>query len=514
MMTNSLMEGWAPSDFVLIGIAVIVILIVVFLQFKSFVRTREAIKRVANFFPSISSMELVETSVTKQILSSRTQLNKFINNPPARHVPEASSSDQFDEDNEDTNEEYVDVSIIKCKSANRSFNEVLLETNSYLCKNVGTSADFPLLQDICERKIDSLETEIANGINVPLYLGLAGTFIGIILGLFGISFNLEGLFSSGASAPLRNLLIGVVIAMLARLLGLSLMIWNSAITHKKALNQCDKNKNQYYDFLRQELMPVLSNSMASSLNSLKSVLGEFVGKFGHNLDAYTSSAELLNDNIEKQHLLLVEVNKMKEKELATEMAGIMHDLKDSSEAMKTFRTYQDELNNTMQNVGDAVSNIDTIIKSFTDFAESLNVVVENQKKAEELQNEFKAAIENHFPTGSEGREMWRTQFDNLSADAAKVSEELNEQLKLSTEYIRGFVEKNQEAFSSVGNMQDVLSKLIEYTDVQANCYKDLKEEIAELKKEQLTTQSNAAKLNADLITAVREMISAIKSIKS
>ena len=110
--------------------------------------------------------------------------------------------------------------------------------------------------------------------------------------------------------------------------------------------------------------------------------------------------------------------------------------------------------------------------------------------------------------------MWRTQFDNLSADAAKVSEELNEQLKLSTEYIRSFVEKNQNAFSSVGNMQDVLAKLIEYTEVQASCYKDLKEEISELKKEQLSTQSNAAKLNADLITAVREMISAVKSIKN
>ena len=485
-MTKGLMEGLTLFDFILIGIAIIVVLLVVVLQVRSFLKTRGAIKKVADFFPSISSLELVESSVTKQILSSRSQLNRFINNPPAKHVQEVTPSDQYDDvDDEMDDEEYVDVSLIKCRYASLSFDEVLHETNSYLCKNIGTSADFPLLQDICERKIDSLETEISNGINVPLYLGLAGTFVGIIIGLIGISFNLDSLFSNGASAPLRNLLIGVVIAMVASLLGLSLMIWNSAITHKKALK-----------------------------HSLKSVLGEFVGKFGHNLDAYTSSAELLNDNIEKQHLLLVEVNKMKEKEIATEMAEIMHDLKDSSESMKTFRTYQEELNNTMQNVGDAVSNIDAIIKSFSDFAENLNVVVENQKRAEELQSEFKAAIENHFPTGSEGREMWRTQFDNLSADAAKVSEELNEQLKLSTEYIRSFVEKNQNAFSSVGNMQDVLAKLIEYTEVQASCYKDLKEEISELKKEQLSTQSNAAKLNADLITAVREMISAVKSIKN
>jgi hypothetical protein len=53
---------------------------------------------------------------------------------------------------------------------------------------------------------------IANTVNVPLYLGLAGTFIGIITGLVGIAFNVDTLFTGGETAPLRNLLVGVVIA--------------------------------------------------------------------------------------------------------------------------------------------------------------------------------------------------------------------------------------------------------------------------------------------------------------
>ena len=131
-----------------------------------------------------------------------------------------------------------------------------------------------------------------------------------------------------------------------------------------------------------------------------------------------------------------------------------------------------------------------------------------------MQKQFSAAIETHFPTGSEAREMWRKQFDELTTDASSVSEELNRQLKASTEYIRSFTDNNREAFSSIANFKEVLETLVKYSDVQASCYKDLKLEINELKKSQLSAQSNSSKLNADLLTAVREMISAIKTIKN
>ena len=382
---------------------------------------------------------------------------------------------------------------------------------------MGTSADFSIIQDICERKIESLETQISNTVNVPLYLGLAGTFIGIITGLAGIAFNIDTLFSVGEAAqtsPIRNLLVGVVIAMIASFVGLYLMIKNSSINYKKALIECDKNKNGYYDFVRRELMPVLSNSMASSLNSLKSVLGEFIGKFGHNLDAYANSAELLNDNIEKQHLLLVEINRMDQTKVATQIAETFNTLKESSESLTVFRGYQDSLNTTIEEVNTAVSKIDTIVDTFEDFAKSLKVVVENQETAGKLQAQFKSAIETHFPTGSEAREAWRKQFDELTTDASTVSEELNTQLRASTDYIRSFVQENQEAFSSLGKLKEVLNSLVEYANVQATCYKDLKEEIENLKKSQIKAHSDSAKLNADLLTAVKEMISAIKSMKS
>ena len=497
------------TEIVLIALAIVIVLVVLIFQIKSFNETRRRIKLLADFFPADTSLERVESSITKTILDSKARLKSFIANPPARHTADLS------EEVEDS-EEYSDVDLIRVKNndGSEAFKDVVEETNGYLCKNVGTSADFSLIQDICERKIETLETQIANTINVPLYLGLAGTFIGIITGLAGIAFNVEQLFNAGNMSPLRNLLIGVVIAMIASFVGLGLMIWNSAVNYKKALAECDKHKNGYYDFIRRELMPVLSNSMASSLNSLRGVLGEFIGKFGHNLNAYANSAELLNDNIEKQHLLLLEINKMDQTQMAKQIAQTFNTLKESSEALDVFHGYQHDLNDTIQSVNTAVTKIDDIIASFNGFISALNVVVENQGAAGELQAQFRTAIEQNFPKGSEAREIWRKQFDELSEDAAKVSNELNEQLKAATEYIHTFVQENQEAFKSMGQLKEVLQSLVEYANVQATCYKDLKDEISSLKKAQLESQSSAAKLNADLLTAVKEMISAIKTIKN
>lgn len=518
--------GMGLLEFVLIVLAIIIVAVVLYYQRKSFNETKDKISQLSGFFPNESSYELIESSITKDILQSKKKLEDFINNPPKRHVPEPpvfQSSDEEDDLDEVLLEstqvepvEYADVDLIRVKNnaGSTAFKDVIKETNAYLCKNVGTSADFSIIQDICERKIDSLETQISNTVNVPLYLGLAGTFVGIITGLAGIAFNVDALFNAGEMSPLRNLLIGVVIAMIASFVGLYLMIRNSAVNYKRAISECARNKNGYYDFIRRELMPVLSNSMASSLNSLKGVLGEFIGKFGHNLDAYANSAELLNDNIEKQHLLLVEINKMDQTKVASQIAETFNTLKESSESLDAFYDYQESLNTTIQEVNTAVTKIDTIVKTFEDFAKSLKVVVENQETAGKLQSQFKAAIETHFPTGSEAREMWRKQFDDLSTDASAVSEELNGQLRASTDYIKAFVQDNQAAFTSLSKLKDVLDSLIQYANVQANCYTDLKEEIQSLKQSQVKAQADGAKLNADLLTAVKEMVSAIKAMKN
>ena len=205
---------------------------------------------------------------------------------------------------------------------------------------------------------------------------------------------------------------------------------------------------------------------------------------------------------------------MNQTQMATTIAETFDQLSRSSEAFTVFHKYQDDLNGTVQQVESALSRIDEIIASFENFSKSLSIVVENQGSAAELQAKFQAAIEKHFPIGSDARDMWRNEFDELTSDAKIVTDELNSQLKASTEYIRSFTENNKDYFTALGNLGDVLDSLVKYANVQATCYKDLKEEIQAMKEHQDKCQAEQSKLNADLLTAVREMISAIKSMKN
>ena len=78
-------------------------------------------------------------------------------------------------------------------------------------------------------------------------------------------------------------------------------------------------------------------------------------KFGRNLDAYANSAELLNDNLEKQHLVLTEINKLSLTQTANKIAATFMQLKDSAASLNVFKSYQEQLNSTIANVSGIVN---------------------------------------------------------------------------------------------------------------------------------------------------------------
>ena len=488
-------------------VALVVVAIVIILQITSFVKTRLKIGELKNLFEHVEDLFLKETSLTPSVLRSKSSLQKFLANIPNRHVKT--------EDDEDDRIDYTDLSLLALsggKHADGRFGVIVNRTNEYLCKNTGTSADLGILEDICDNQKNALEDEIHNSLNVPLYLGLAGTFIGIITGLWGIDF--KQMFGAGGELTgLQHLLYGVVVAMSASFLGLGFTVFNSAVTYKDAVSKSNEGKEEYMDFLRRELMPLLSNSMASSLNSLRGVLGHFVDKFGRNLDAYADSAELLNDNLEKQHLVLQEINKLSLTRTANKIAETFLQLKDSSDSLAVFQTYQQQLNSTIANVSGMVNQIQTLLGKFDEFTAGLSVVVSNQNKTTELQREFQEAITTHFPTGSEARDAWRKEFDIFISEGKQVSESLSTQLTASTEHIQNFVNNNKEFFDTFEKMKAVLAEMVQYTQVQADCYKDLKGEILNLRKDYKDAQQESIELHKATLKAVDAMTKAIKDIQ-
>lgn len=77
-----------------------------------------------------------------------------------------------------------------------------------------------------------------------------------------------------------------------------------------------------------------------------------------------------------------------------------------------------------------------------------------------------------------------------------------------------FTETNKDSFLALGNLEEVLDSLVKYANVQATCYKDLKDEIQAMKEYQSKAEANQSRLNADLLIAVKEMMAAVKAIKN
>ena len=91
--------------------------------------------------------------------------------------------------------------------------------------------------------------------------------------------------------------------------------------------------------------------------------------------------------------------------------------------------------------------------------------------------------------------------------------QLSEQLSTSSRYVKTFVEENNTCFETFDKVKEVVASLVQYTQVQASCYNDLKQEIVNLRKDYKESQIDAIELNKATQQAVREMTKALKESK-
>jgi hypothetical protein len=76
---------------------------------------------------------------------------------------------------------------------------------------------------------------------------------------------------------------GVKIAMIASFSGLLFTIFNSGWAFKGARILVESRKNDFYTFIQIELLPIINQGLASTLESLQRNLMKFNGEFTSNL---------------------------------------------------------------------------------------------------------------------------------------------------------------------------------------------------------------------------------------
>jgi hypothetical protein len=487
---------------------IIFILALVGLQVFVFINVFFKIKSYQRFFPSsFKEIQIKKFFITKAVLSEPEQFDKYLDS--------LSNEVQIIEESDDA--EQVELLVIpNSTSANHShFSEVIKSTNAYLCKNKGASADFGILKDTCERHLEKVDNEIGNLINVPLYIGLGGTFVGIIIGLWGIDFSTttEGTTTTISSDSIAQLLNGVIAAMFASLMGLAFTVINSALVYKPAAYKNDTDKNHYYDFLQRELLPFLNIGVSKSLGSFKDVLNHFIIKFGENMNDYKDSGQLLNDNLEKQQTVLEEINKLNLTRTSNKIAEVFVGLKESSEHLEKFQTYQKGLNGYVDKTEKVAHDMNVIIEQFKDFNLNLKAISNNSVATIELQKQFKDSLEKHFPTINDHREVWRNQVDELNQDIKEVYKELNSYFKTSTEQIQSFIGSNNNFFTGINEIQNAIKIFVENSSIQKDEFNVLKNQIVDMRNDFKDSQKQSIETNKALIDAIIDLKKTISKIE-
>lgn len=326
-----------------IFLEIVVVLVVVGLQIRTFLLTKAQATRLSLLYPERQALRLEHRLLT----------------PDGRDLPDYAA---------DAPTDAFPVDMLKADAASPEFAEVLRDTNDYLRNNKGAAANFDILKDIAARQAQVLDSAAQANVATPLYLGLLGTFLGVILGLIGIARN--GVSDDNALTPF---LTGVLIAMTGSFFGLLLTLLGNGVV-RRARQLLDQRQNQYYTFLQTRLLPVLHNDMSSSLTTLKGVLNAFNQDFVGKVTLFEPIMNKLTDNIRVQSRFLEALDKIGYDEMAKANIAVFDKVRESAELFGQFTAYQQQLNAMLAQGAQAGQEVGRILDRLTGFERGINNV--------------------------------------------------------------------------------------------------------------------------------------------
>ena len=398
-------------------LVVLVILAIIIAQIYIYRNTKKKIATYKSIFPnSASSYSIVE-----------------------REIQVANSNDEEDYvDDIDT----ISVSQLNINTDNNTLKEIRNALNMYLQKNKGAASDFYLMKDVVERYCDAEEEEINIQQPIPLYLGLMGTMVGIIVGIGFIAVS-GGLSSESLMDNITSLMTCVAIAMAASLVGIccsTLISWSA----KSANSKVEADKNRFYSWLQTELLPVLSGNAVNALYLLQQNLMTFNQTFQSNIEGLDGALSKVEESSREQIELITLIKDIDIKRVAQANVTVLKELKECTGEIAVFninehlnRTaaienmgafFEREINQVAareQYINEVVAKVDdTLRKTFEKLAES------TRESVTQLRNnsvsEFDALLKHYSEQKEEFARMLQEQREEFAARNAETTELMKE----------------------------------------------------------------------------------------
>lgn len=383
------------------------------------------------------------------------------------------------------------VASITGGSSSSYFREIKHTINKYIAGSSNSVTDYQILKEAVDRHCDSIEEQIESQTPVPLYLGLAGTMIGVIIGLTMLIFSgaitdLAGsageqateivssaanTISSGdaefkkATDGITSLLLGVAVAMLASFVGITLTT-TAAHSQRQQKEDAEHHKNEFMSWMQSVLLPELPNDISGAMAQLVDDLEHFNQKFEENTSSLSKTFDNVNESYKTQADIVKAVQQMDMQSMATANIRVLEQLQKCTEKLERFNEYLDHIEgytSTIQRFNEQFQQEETqlgLLRKIYDFF---------NKELHEI-DQRKAAIGDAV---SSVDEKLRMSFASLETSQAEQLGKFKEKLLEQATAFSNMLDEQREAFRSSNKL------IAEKLDGELNQYP---ETVAKLKQ--------------------------------
>jgi hypothetical protein len=403
---------------------------------------------------------------------------------------------------------------------NETFQAIKFSINKYLRSHTGSVVDFNLLKDAVDRHCDSVEEDINTQTPVPLYCGLAGTMIGVIIGLSSLLYtnSITSLLGgnkaknnteivqqtkdseteadehiSQAADGVNDLLTGVAWAMLASILGIGLTTANSLFFKKYKLEE-ESGKNDFYAWMQSQLLPELPSDTSDILQKLVSNLNRFNNVFSKNTKELGSTLSEVNRSYEIQADIIGYLQEMDIERVSAANIHVLKELQGCTNELKEFQTYLNsvqgyttsiqkftELFNSESerlHILEDIKNLfqgnkDLIAKDLTSSQELLKESMTQMRRAtEDTVEELRNALTNEMDNFDELNKQLESKFTEQLEKMPKLYESLNSISKIPSkleDLAQQLIKGNERTASALEyKMDSFLSEISQHTNTETS----------------------------------------------
>lgn len=337
----------------------------------------------------------------------------------------------------------VNITYLEYQQKSRVLTTIVKYINVYLVKNKGATIDFHLIKDIVDKHTETSENEIENRIPAPLYLGLAATMLGIIIGLFSVNFDAN----SNALNAIQPLINGVKWAMSASVIGLIITTIFSIKVYKDAQIEVDEEKSEFLSKLQSELMPKMATGKMPEVSILSDKLDVFARNTSGSITQLDTIVKTTSNTVEREQQLIKDIRKLDVAKITTSNIEVFSQLDIMMDSFNNFANYYNQLNNSMSGTTELVNKLQHFIGTTENINEVLEGIKNNIQTSNSATSFFNSHIESFSRYGDAVNKAVADTDSKMRSAIDELSRLTEEQFNLFNEAIAGFDSKLSKAFT-------------------------------------------------------------------